>query len=206
MLILFDYLSFVHLQWFYFYFDMKLVCTKIMKMLFCLEQVSAIVITPNHQDHDYAVVRQENSAEEMLLAARKEIKRLTQQLDRKNDISQLGLARFMYDNEMLRFYTGFSSSDVKNSFIDLIKPSAEKMKTWSQVQRGRTKKTGNEVVDDKVFVNISKQTLSIEDQLFMWLCKVKLSLFDQDLAVRFNVSVSTVSRTIITGQTFFISL
>ena len=185
---------------------MKLVCTKIMKMLFCLEQVSAIVITPNHQDHDYAVVRQENSAEEMLLAARKEIKRLTQQLDRKNDISQLGLARFMYDNEMLRFYTGFSSSDVKNSFIDLIKPSAEKMKTWSQVQRGRTKKTGNEVVDDKVFVNISKQTLSIEDQLFMWLCKVKLSLFDQDLAVRFNVSVSTVSRTIITGQTFFISL
>ena len=48
-----------------------------------------------------------------------------------------------------------------------------------------------------MFVNISKQTLSIEDQLFMWLCKVRLSLFDQDLALRFNISVSTVSRTII---------
>ena len=36
----------------------------------------------------------------------------------------------------------------------------------------------------------------------MWLCKVRLGLFDQDLAVRFNVSVSTVSRTIITWSNF----
>ena len=57
MLILSDYLSFVHLQWFYFYFDIRLVYTEIMKMLFCLEQVSATAFTPIHQDHDYAVVR-----------------------------------------------------------------------------------------------------------------------------------------------------
>ena len=68
----------------------------------------------------------------------------------------------MYDNEMLRFYTGFASSDVLNSFIDLIKPSSEKMKTWSQVQRSRTKNPGNGVADVKIFVNISKQTLAIE--------------------------------------------
>ena len=34
----------------------------------------------------------------------------------------------------------------------------------------------------------------------MWSCKVKLGLFGQDLAVRFNISISTVSRTIITGS------
>ena len=36
----------------------------------------------------------------------------------------------------------------------------------------------------------------------MWLCKVKLGLFDQDLAVRFNVSISTVSRMTITWSNF----
>ena len=36
----------------------------------------------------------------------------------------------------------------------------------------------------------------------MWLCKVKLGLCDQDLAVRFNVSISTVSRTIVTWSNF----
>ena len=88
------------------------------------------------------------------------------------------------------------------SFIDVIKPSAEKMRTWSRVQRGRAKKPVEGIVDDEVFVNMKKQSLAIEDQFFMWLCKVKLGLFDQDLAVRFNISISTVSRTIITWSNF----
>ena len=50
--------------------------------------------------------------EEMLQAARKEIERLEQELDRMKNISQFGLGRFMYDDEMIRFYTGFSSSNV----------------------------------------------------------------------------------------------
>ncbi|KAL9977351.1 hypothetical protein ACROYT_G014743 [Oculina patagonica] len=131
-------------------------------------------------------MRQEVSLEEMLQAARKEIERLKQELDKKNNISQFRLGRFMYDDEMIRFFTGFSSSDVLRSFIDVIKPSAEKIKTWSQVQRGRAKKPGEGIINE-AFVNMKKQSLAIEDQLFMWLCKVKLGLFDQDLAVRFNV-------------------
>ena len=79
------------------------------------------------------------------------------------------------------------------SFIDVIKPSAEKMRRWSQVQCGRAKMPVEGIVDDEVFVNMKKQSLAVEDQFFMW-----LYLFDQDLAVRFNISVSTVSRTMIT--------
>lgn len=122
------------------------------------------------------------SLEEMLQAARKEIERLELELDRMKNISQFGLVRFMYDDEMIRFYTGFSSSNVLWSFKDVIKPSAEKMRMWSQVQRGRAKKPGEGIINE-VFVNMKKQSLAIEDQLFMWLCKVKLGLFDQDLAV-----------------------
>ena len=66
--------------------------------MFIVEWVTSPVFTPNLQDHDYAVVRQEVSVEEMLQAAREEIERLRQELDRKNNISQFGLARFMYDD------------------------------------------------------------------------------------------------------------
>ena len=149
----------------------------------------------------HGVVRQEVSLQEMLQVARKEIERLEQELDRKRNINQFGLGRFMYDDEMIRFYTGFSSSNVLWSFIDVIKPSAEKMRTWSQVQRGRAKKPSEWIINE-VFVNMKKQSLAIEDQLFMWLCKVKLGLFDQDLAGRCNVSISTVSRMVITWSNF----
>ena len=90
--------------------------------MFIIELVTTPVFTPNLQDHDYAVVRQEVSVEEMLQAAREEIERLRQELDRKNNISQFGLTRFMNDDEMIGFYTGFSSSYVLKSFIDVIKP------------------------------------------------------------------------------------
>ena len=48
-------------------------------------------------------------SQEMFQATRKEIERLEQELDRMKNISQFGLCRFMYDDEMIRFYTGFSS-------------------------------------------------------------------------------------------------
>ena len=123
------------------------------------------------------MVRQEVSVEEMLQAARKEIERLEQELDRKNNISLFGLGRFMYDDEMIRFYTGSPSSNVLWSFIDVIKPSAEKMRMSSQLQRDRAKKPRGGIIN-AVFINVQKQSLAIEDQLFMWLCKVKLGTFD----------------------------
>ena len=94
----------------------------------------------------------------MLQAARKEIERLELELDRMKNISQFGLVRFMYDDEMIRFYTGFSSINVLWSFIDVIKPSAEKMRTWSQVQRGRAKKPGEGIINE-VFVNMNSPLL-----------------------------------------------
>ena len=49
---------------------------------FLIEQVTnpAYTSTPKLNDHDYGVVRQEVSLEEMLQAARKEIERLEQEL------------------------------------------------------------------------------------------------------------------------------
>ena len=80
--------------------------TNILKM-FILELITIPVNTPNLQDHDYAVVRAEVPIEEKLQAAMEEIGRLRQEVKRKNNISQFGLARFMYDDELIQFYTGF---------------------------------------------------------------------------------------------------
>lgn len=44
------------------------------------------MFTLSLQDHDFAVVRQEISVEKMLRAAKDEIKRLQQELDRKKYI------------------------------------------------------------------------------------------------------------------------
>ena len=51
-----------------------------------LGQVTTLVFTLSLQDHDFAVVRQEVSVEKMLRAAKEEIKRLQQELDRKKYI------------------------------------------------------------------------------------------------------------------------
>ena len=71
----------------------------------------------------------------------------------------------MYDDEMIRFYTGFLSGYVLKSLIDLIKPS-EKMRTWSQVQHGRAKKHGIRIVHNELFVNMKKQSLAFRRSIF----------------------------------------
>lgn len=66
------------------------------------------------------------------------------------------------------------------------------MLTWKQKQRGSSK-----------HVNIPKtEQLPLIDQLFMFLCCVKVGMFEIDLATRFNVSISTVSRILITWANF----
>ena len=40
------------------------------------------------------------------------------------------------------------------------------------------------------------------DELFMFLCRLKAGLLEQDLSVRFNCSISTVSRKIVTWANF----
>ena len=72
----------------------------------------------------------------------------------------------MYADEMIRFYTGFSSGNVLKSLIDLIKPSAEKMRRWSQVQHGRAKKHGERIVHNELFVNHEKAIAGFRRSIF----------------------------------------
>jgi hypothetical protein len=159
------------------------------------ESLDEIPTVPHLSDHDYCIsfgpVKDIN---ENLEAAREEIERLTLELQKMVTLNMFGLSRYMYNDDMIRFYTGFTSWSLLNNFMHLVRRHVSNMRTWSQVQRARKmKKT------QKNQLNFSRnQTLCLEDQLFLVLCRMKLGLFEKDLAERFKISVATVSRTILT--------
>lgn len=92
---------------------------------------------------------------------------------------------------------------MKCLFLYLVKPCADKIKTWSQEQQNRVKQNKDIPVAVNHDTNYSfVSTLCTEDQLFLFLCKIKLGLFEQDLAERFQISISTVSRTLVTWTNY----
>ena len=145
----------------------------------------------------------ESDIQKELASAREEITRLKQELENCTQIHRFGLAKFMYDDNQIRFFTGFPSYKLLNSFLLLVTPNADNMISWAQMQRARN--SNQPVSEGELELNTSPfrhQSLRLEDQLFLFLCKVKLGLFEQDLAVRFGISISTVSRMLITWTNF----
>ena len=74
---------------------------------------------------------------------------------------------FVDDDERVRFYTGLTSFDVLKATFDFIKP----------------------------FITRRSLNLSVFQEFILVLMKLRLNVPYQDLAYRFNVSLSTVSRT-----------
>lgn len=93
---------------------------------------------------------------------------------------------------MIRFYTGFPSYDCLRNFYLSIVPYISTMKTWTQSQRSGTRKQHL----------LPAVKLKPVDQLFMFLHKLRLGSLDQDLADKFRVSQSTVSRNTLTWANF----
>ena len=150
-----------------------------------------------NEHHDYVLPDTEKPPlEEYYQNALQRIEELEKELT-KLKVERFGLQRFGTDDDMIRFYTGFRSYKLLCSFIRLIHPSAQTMKTWQQVQRQRVSgKSGNTPTD------FNQHALIIEDQIFMFLCKIRQAFFVLDLADRFKVSISSVSRYLITWANF----
>jgi len=136
-------------------------------------------------DHDYAVGPQ--SLEDRLSAASDRIAQLECKLSEAMKISRFGLERFSTNPSMIKFYTGFTTYNSLLTFFRCIVMYVATMITWSQVQRGASTLQHS-------FVS----KLQPVDQFFLFLHKLRVGSLDQDLADKFNVSVSTVSRTVIT--------
>ena len=120
-------------------------------------------------------------------AALAEIANLKAQLGAPN-IHKFGLQRFSTDNDSIKFYTGFPTYQHLYRFYQFVEPSAQRM-TYvysAGVQGSRP----------------SARTMLLIDELFLFLVRVRLGLFEQDLAHRFQIHISSVSRKITTWANY----
>ena len=92
------------------------------------------------------------------------------------------------DDKLIKLYTGFSTYSIFFSFYKFLGPSVEELTYW-----GMKENTGKRHRQSK---------LTPINQLLLVLMKLRLNLRNKDLAVRFCVGESTVSRYIITWVCF----
>ena len=118
--------------------------------------------------------------------AAQQLEEIKKQAAYKAILSKFGLERFGVDNESIKFYTGFPSNE--HIFFSFIKPSAELM-TYCYASGERENRPAS-------------RNMLLIDEMFMFLVWLKLGLFEQDLADRFEIHISSVSRKLVTWSNF----
>ena len=97
------------------------------------------------------------------------------------------IAQIQHNDHLIRFYTGFTSYAIFLAFFEFLGPVVHKLNYWGskeQPQRYHTRK------------------LDPMNQLFLLLIKLRCNLKGEDLAFRFGISASSVSRYITTWICF----
>ena len=133
-------------------------------------------------DHEQRI----SDLEEKLKEKEEECDRYRQQLE----IERFGIHRFSTDNSLVSFYTGFPSYLMFVTFFNCVKPAASNMQSAYYATSEIVSLAGR------------KRNMLLIDELFMFLCRLKAGLLEQDLSVRFNCSFSTISRKIVTWANF----
>ena len=127
-------------------------------------------------------------ADSAILQAQQELKRQKELAAQELALSRFGLERFSTNDDLIKFYTGFCSYKHLTMFYNFAKPTAEKM----------TYCYASGVLDSRP----NSRVMLLIDELFMFLVRVKLGLFEQDLAQRFHIHISSVSRKITTWANY----
>ena len=141
----------------------------------------------------------ELSAEEQIKILKAKMKDLEEQVEDLQE-SKFGAENISKNSELLSFYTGFVSKERFDSFYSWVEPYAKNMIKWSQIQRERGKENYKRRRSSGNFA------LSLYDQLFLFMIRLRLGLLETDLGVRFNISTSSVSRIILTWANFLYTM
>ncbi|XP_060569442.1 uncharacterized protein LOC132727870 [Ruditapes philippinarum] len=118
------------------------------------------------------------------------IKEENKQLKYQFDVERFGTNRFSNDDSCISFYTGFPTYLSFITFFNVIQPSAKNMKSAYYEASETISLAGR------------KRGMQLVDEMFMFFCRLHAGLLEKDLSVRFNCSVPTVSRKIITWANF----
>ena len=96
------------------------------------------------------------------------------------------LDRFKCDDKKIRYYTGFVTYGMLMACFNFLLPSAKEMRTW----QGKRTPTSERNSDKSG----PKSKIPLQEQFFMVMVRLRLGLNVEDLADRFYVSSSTISR------------
>ena len=109
---------------------------------------------------------------------------------------QFSIDKIEDGNAAVLFYTGFPSYEALISFYKYIEPKLSKMQYW----KGENLVKGSQPyqLDDNKGKPGPSRKLTFLDEFLLVLMRLKAGLFVQDLADRFGISASLVSRIYIT--------
>ncbi len=93
------------------------------------------------------------------------------------------------NDSLILFYTGFQSYEIFLAFFHFLGPSTSSLIYWGDKDKDKNKSK-------------RKRKLDAINQLFLTLTKLKLNLKVQDMALRFGISIATVSNYFITWICF----
>ena len=152
-----------------------------------VDENSSVLSTPSRssvgEDNDLQIIV--NSA---LLARIEVLERQNASLKRSLESVKkpFQLEEIAHDDQLVRAYTGFPSYEVLLAFFDSLEPVVNHLNYWGTKQHSHNR----------------QKKLSPLNCLFLTLVKLRLNLTEQDLAFRFGISTSTVSRYFITWICF----
>ena len=137
-----------------------------------------------------------SSTEDVISQLTREIKRKNELLDEKERtikhlqdqvyLERFGVYRFSRDDAVISFYTGFQSYKTFEAFFRWIQPTAQNAVSPYYVPSETISLAGR------------PRCMLLIDECFMFLCRLRVGLLEQDLSVRFNCSLPTVSRKFVT--------
>ncbi|XP_026006691.1 uncharacterized protein LOC113011376 [Astatotilapia calliptera] len=153
------------------------------------------------RDHDYCSVPEPSALDISASAAEdlsEDVETLRKEIQELRVQREFGLQRFAGSDTDIRFYTRFPSYDHLMAFWVLIEPCIYKM---IRVSRAKSAANRNEEVLTPARTS-TRQLLQPIDEFFLFLVFLSVGLKERDLAHRFNIHQSTVSRIIATWTNF----
>ena len=132
---------------------------------------------PDEDDRINSIGTQVNDGSKELV---EQLKETVKTLEAKLTETKFCIENISKDDQDLIFYTGFSNYTSFKACYDFLGPAVDDLKYWGS--------------QDKDAGHGRKQSLSSINEFFLILVRLRLGLFERDLAKRFNISTSTVSR------------
>ena len=161
-----------------------------------MSTVNAALSSPAQKESDVLKLQQEMEFLKVELA---DLKEKLIEVEKERDIlllRQFSLDKIKDDDSVVLFYTGFPNCGALISFYNSIEPNLKKIQYWKG-EKLLKESQPYQVEDNRKKPGPSRK-LSYLDEFLLVLMRLKAGLFVQDLADRFGISTSLVSRICIT--------